>query len=150
MWFWMYVYFLLMILCVLVWVVFCHVSYLELQKEFEYDRMEFEKIHELLEIEKEDIIENRYDYEFGSDGYYIIDKDKIEDYDGRYTDEDEYRVYKIIHSLNADEVADLLNSYLNKAKIFKRFAIAFAEENDELKQIVGSDLDDWRYEIRGD
>lgn len=138
----MYVYFLLMILCVLVWVVFCHVSYLELQKEFEYDRMEFEKIHELLEIEKEDIIENRYDYEFGSDGYYIIDKDKIEDYDGRYTDEDEYRVYKIIHSLNADEVADLLNSYLNKAKIFKRFAIAFAEENDELKQIVGSDLDD--------
>lgn len=109
-----------MILCVLVWVVFCHVSYLELQKEFEYDRREFEKIHELLEIEKEDIID-RYDYEFGSDGYYIIDKEKIEDYDGRYTDEDEYRAYRIIHSLNADEVVDLLNHQ---------------------SKIVGSDLDD--------
>ena len=66
----------------------------------------------------------RFDYEFGNDGYYIIDKEKIEEYDESFTDKMEYREYTIENSLSGDEVVDLLNSLWG--------------ENEQLRQSIDS------------
>ena len=63
--------------------------------------------------------EKRFDYEFGNDGYYIIDKEKIGEYDESFIDKMEYREYTIENSLSGYEVVDLLNS--------------LSKENEQLK-----------------
>lgn len=64
--------------------------------------------------------EKRFDYEFGNDGYYILDKEKIGEYDESFTDKMEYREYNIENSLSGDEVVGLLNEYQVKLEILEK------------------------------
>lgn len=92
--------------------------------------------------------EKRFYYEFGNDGYYIIDKEKIEEYDESFTDKMEYREYTIENSLSGDEVVDLLNNLHQENQILETYckvqneskeywrnkAKRLEEENEQLRK----------------
>ena len=61
----------------------------------------------------------RFACEFGHDGYYIIDRNKIHDYDDEVTDEDEYRAYMIERSLKGHEVIRILNELYKSKEYWK-------------------------------